>query len=87
MIGGIIGSNNGSSPESMQYCYFLDTSAKKITDYGSTGTNCKSMTEEEMKSDDFIDLLNEQAGETIWEKDKENTNEGYPILLSSDLYH
>ena len=48
MIGGIIGSNNGSSPESMQYCYFLDTSAKKITDYGSTGTNCKSMTEEEM---------------------------------------
>ena len=86
-MGGIIGANNNFSPESMQYCYFLDTSAKKITDFGSTGTNCKSMTEEEMKSDDFIDLLNEQAGETIWEKDKENTNEGYPILLSSDLYH
>ena len=33
-----------------------------------------------MKSDDFIDLLNENTNEDIWKKDIENINNGYPIF-------
>lgn len=79
-----MGSNNSSSWTSIENCYFLNTSAKNITDYGNTGTNCKSMTEEEMKSEDFVDLLNENAGENIWKKDIENVNDGYPIFVNEE---
>ena len=42
------------------------------------------MTEEEMKSEDFVDLLNENAGENIWKKDIENVNDGYPIFVNEE---
>ena len=79
-----MGSNNSSSWRSIENCYFLSLSAKNIADYGNTGTNCKSMTEEEMKSEDFVDLLNENAGENIWKKDIENVNDGYPIFVNEE---
>ena len=84
IIGGIVGSNNTSFSQSLQNSYFLNTSAKNITSYGNTGINCKAMTEEEMKNDDFVDLLNENAGENIWKKDIENVNEGYPIFMKKE---
>lgn len=51
-----------------------------MTSYGSTGINCISMKEEEMKSDSFIEQLNKEAGEIMWKKDTENINNGYPIF-------
>ena len=82
IIGGIVGSNNTSFSPSIQNCYFSNTSTNNVTGTGNTNNiiNCKSMTEEEMKSDDFIDLLNENANEDIWKKDIENINNGYPIF-------
>ena len=80
IVGGIVGANNTSFSPSIQNCYFLNTSAEKITAYGNTGTNCKSMAEEEMKNEDFINLLKENANENIWKKDIENVNDGYPIF-------
>ena len=35
-------------------------------------------TEEEMKQDSFVELLNN--GESNWKKDVNNINNGYPIL-------
>ena len=82
MIGGIVGANNTSKPLAIQNCYFLQTSSNNIIGSGPNDniTNSKSMTEEEMKSDDFIDLLNENTNEDIWKKDIENINNGYPIF-------
>ena len=80
IVGGIIGSNDSSDASLFQNCYFLNTTAKNVTSYGSTGINCISMKEEEMKSDSFIEQLNKEAGEIMWKKDTENINNGYPIF-------
>ena len=80
--GGIVATNNTSTSLAIQNCYFSNTSTNNVTGTGNTNNiiNCKSMTEEEMKSDDFIDLLNENANEDIWKKDIENINDGYPTF-------
>lgn len=38
-------------------------------------------TEEQMKQDSFVELLNNGNEEITWKKDASNVNDGYPILL------
>ena len=76
-IGGIAG-NAGT----MKYCYYLNKSMDSKTEDDNKNINikeCVMQTEEQMKSDGFIDLINEELEEE-WKKDEKGINNGYPIL-------
>ena len=47
---------------------------------GSNYINCSFKTEEELKSDEQITLLNTGNTEKVWVKDTKGINNGYPIL-------
>ena len=72
----IIGRISGGNVENLYY--------RKLDSILGIGVNSQieetlmQKTEEEMKSDSFIELLNN--GENNWKKDTNNINNGYPIL-------
>lgn len=45
-----------------------------------TITNSEIKTETDMKTDEFVGLLDTNNEESKWKKDTENINKGYPIL-------
>ncbi len=78
-----IGTNNGSAPiERIINCYYLDTSAASGAGYYTNRTSddieghCEKKTSEQMKSVDFLSLLNEGT----FVSDTANINNGYPVL-------
>ena len=80
-IGSIIGwfSTTGINPK-VKNCYYLIGTATEAFGGNIIGesSNVLEKTEEEMKQDSFVELLNN--GESNWKKDVNNINNGYPIL-------
>ncbi len=63
-------------------CYWLDTESDSGVGKNmySTTTNVESKTETEMKTTDFVTLLNASQDPTEWQADSANQNSGYPVL-------
>ena len=79
-IGGIVGENADTSA-TITNTYVLENIGKDICGYNSTNEileKNKIKKEEEIKSDSFVELLNN--GENNWKEDTNNINYGYPIL-------
>lgn len=79
--GGIIGRINYGN---IKNCYYLDTTERGVgtginIDEAELKTEIKM--EAEMKSDNFIELLNIDYIEEIWKKDTNGINDGYPIFI------
>ena len=74
-VGAIIANLVGKT---VKNCYYLQGTYSQGTNSGEIGTTSK--TEDEMKTQDFISLLQGEETETLW-KIIENTNNGYPILM------
>lgn len=62
-------------------CYYLGIGNLKgvMASHDVEGTIKKDS--DYMKSDEFVDKLNEGLEEKVWKKDTENINDGYPILI------
>ena len=75
----IIGLSEGTA----LYNYFLDmtvmTDADGVYDRGGTKEGNEAKTEAEMKSADFVTLLNSKAADT-WKAGNSKTNDGYAVL-------
>ena len=78
-IGMIIGRKSGGTTRNIYY--------KKIDETQGIGVNGSTedelimqKTEEQMKQDSFVDLLNSENDGVVWKKDEANINNGYPIL-------
>lgn len=59
--------------------YLKDSITNNTTNNISKQSNGIEKTEEEMKTDNFIQLLNKE-NQNIWKKDTKNQNNGYPIF-------
>lgn len=78
-LGGINGYNY--SPSAINNSYYLNITASKAYNGSSANVvNCTSKTEAEMKDDSFITLLDTDNEQSVWTKDSNNINNGYPIL-------
>ena len=65
-------------------CYYLkDTLINNTSNNITKQQNGIEKTENEMKTDDFVKLLNTE-NQNIWKKDTENINNGYPIISIKD---
>lgn len=62
--------------------YLSNTASRGIGNKDSTTGKVDSKTEDELKADGMITLLNgnNSGTETIWYKDTKNKNNGYPIF-------
>ena len=79
-VGSSVGICEGDSAEDMRNCYHLPNRIGIIDD-GVTNENFGEEKEESyMKSEKFVDLLNEGQDENPWKQDTNNINDGYPIL-------
>ena len=81
-----IGSIVGQTLININNCYYLTgTSENGVGDNytPSLEHNIVEKTEEQMKSNEFLNLLN-QNNENIWKVDSNNINNGYPILYWED---
>lgn len=81
-----IGSIVGQTTVNIEKCYYLTgTSENGVgSNYSpSLEHNIVEKTEEQMKNNEFLNLLN-QNNENIWKADSNNSNNGYPILYWED---
>lgn len=62
--------------ENLPFTYTYDTT------YTPTIVNCIDLTDEELKSQTGVDLLNTGYENAVWKLDLENQNDGYPIQIS-----
>ena len=64
-------------------CYYLTGTCEGGINGENIDGKAMKKTEEEMKTDDFVELLNEnkESEDVIWKKDTQNKNYGYPILF------
>lgn len=78
-IGGITAINKVTTGSTIENSYYLNTSANiaYTTETGEIST-AEVKTEEEMKQDTFVDLLNQNNEEIVWIIDDKNN--GYPRL-------
>lgn len=79
--GGILGRINLGNIKS---CYYLNITENGIgtgTDIDKFESELQAKTESEMKSSDFINLLNADYSEDLWKRDTSNVNKGYPIFI------
>ena len=63
----------------MKYSFSL-TGMANVLGPGTIDSTCGFKTENELKSDEIIQLLNQENDKVIWKKDQNNINKGYPIL-------
>ena len=75
--GVIVGKNNNGT-SILENNYYLNSIQIIGNEIENSGT---SVTEEEMKSDEFIETLNSEA----YTKDINNLNNGYPVLLKAEI--
>ena len=68
-----------SEKEVIKYSFSLTGSAN-VLGPGTIDSTCSFKTENELKSDEIIQLLNQENDKTIWKKDSNNINNGYSIL-------
>lgn len=66
----------------MDNCYYLKEIGQMVGEIldNLVVENSGNKTETEMKSEDFVQLLNTGNTETIWKQDVNNKNQGFPIL-------
>ena len=70
----------GNQNSTIENSYYLKNSiTNNTTNNISKQSNGIEKTEEEMKTDNFIQLLNKE-NQNIWKKDTKNQNNGYPIF-------
>ena len=50
--------------------------------YAVTGTNCTALTDDELKSQTGVDLLNTDRDPIVWQLDLLNVNGGYPVQVA-----
>ena len=74
-IGSIVGF---SAKDNIKNCYYDSSSS-----FGGTGTPIKS---DIMKTEEFVDMLNNHDPKRPYEYDSNNINEGYPILIAEDYF-
>ena len=80
-IGMIIGKNDLGITQNIYYKKVDETPGiGLIVGNGSEDELLMQKTEEQMKEDSFVDLLNSGNEEVVWKKDTSNINNGYPIL-------
>ena len=80
-IGMIIGRNNGGTTQNIYYKKVDETPGIGLVNVGTSEDEVvMQKTEEQMKQDSFVDLLNSGNEEVVWKKDTSNLNNGYPIL-------
>ena len=86
IYGGIAGTGNLENT-TVTNCYYLEGTCAGAVNLQDINETAESRTEAQMKDIDvpegtasFVDELNEGNKETVWVKDTENKNNGYPIL-------
>lgn len=72
--GAIVGRKSGATAK-IENSYYLNTSIEKSNEYG------EAKNADFMRSQDFVNMLNNNTD--VWYIDEENTNDGYPILLTT----
>lgn len=80
--GKVIGSQGESGNEIVKKCYGLDEAYNSISNMDNTEyvVDCALKPSSEMKTQEFVDLLNTNNDDSPWEVDTTNINKGYPIL-------
>jgi hypothetical protein len=73
-IGSIVGF---SANDNIKNCYYDSSDS-----FGGTGTPIKF---DIMKTEEFVDMLNNHDPKRPYEYDSNNINEGYPILIAEDF--
>ena len=62
-------------------CYYLEGSCEKgINNEEDIEDKVIKKKDEDMKKEEFVNLLNEGSKSTVWKKDENNSNKGYPIF-------
>ena len=80
-VGGIAGQNNGYNA-SISNSYSLEgTSANVCGQNNSIIEASEIKTEVQMKSEEFVEILNKRLNNKIWNLDTRTINNGYPILF------
>lgn len=74
-IGSIVGF---SSKENIKNCYYDSSNS-----FGGIGTPIET---DIMKTEEFVDILNNHDPKRPYEYDSNNINEGYPILIAEDYF-
>ncbi|MBO7616541.1 MAG: T9SS type A sorting domain-containing protein [Bacteroidales bacterium] len=74
-VGCLIGYVPVAENVSIDYCYYLDDCSGSV--YGT------AKSAEEMRSDAFVTMLNQEG--SVWVKDENHVNDGFPILTRTDL--
>ena len=74
-IGSIVGF---SSKENIKNCYYDSSNS-----FGGIGTPIET---DKMKTEEFVDILNNHDPKRPYEYDSNNINEGYPILIAEDYF-
>lgn len=77
-----VGSIVGQTTINVNNCYYLTGTSENGVGSNATSSlehNIVAQTKEQMKSNEFLNLLN-QNNENIWKADINNRNDGYPIL-------
>lgn len=81
-IGVVLNNSNYNYRANMNNCYYLKEIGQMVgeTLENLVITNSGQKTETEMKSESFVQLLNQGNTETIWKQDFNNKNKGFPML-------
>ena len=61
--------------------YYSSNTVFSNLPYQTTGTNCVALTDDELKSQTGVDLLNTGYDTPVWKLDLLNENNGYPIQI------
>ncbi|MFR9576523.1 MAG: hypothetical protein SNI54_04715 [Rikenellaceae bacterium] len=84
-VGGVVGYSSSSSL--LSACYFIDQAEDDAT--GGVGNSTSSsytymILSSKSELNAVIDTMNTAAGDTYYEQDTNNVNDGYPILVNID---
>ncbi len=79
IFGAIVGTSSPTNT-TVTNCYYLQGTCAGAINLKDTVEAPESRTAEQMQEDAFVTKLNEGNDETVWLKDKDNKNEGYPVL-------
>ena len=62
-------------------CYYLEDSCEKgINNEEDVEDKVIKKKDEDMKKEEFVNLLNDGSETKVWKKDENNSNKGYPIF-------
>ncbi len=81
-VGGVVGYLDNNATANGCYYRSINNDIKGVGQANGTITNQETMqmTGENMKKQDFVDLLNQDQEDKPWILDTNNINNGYPIL-------